>query len=603
MLRLVSIVLLSLFSISSLAQDFIPGRVIVKLKGKASISKNSSFAAKAENEKSLKQLKSWPRFNMHSFEAKTGQSTEQLIQELKADPDVEYVEPDYILNKQNVGESVQAYSYDQVRSFVSGFGLTTNQVQGVEAWAEVTQNNHPIVAVIDTGVDLYHEALSAAIWVNSDEIANNGIDDDGNGFVDDVNGWNFADGNNYPQDCDGHGTHVAGIVRGTTEDLFNRPDPEQPIIQIMAVKFLDCYGSGSTSSAISAIYYAVNNGAKVLNNSWGGGGYSRALEEAIKYSYDNKTVFVAAAGNSANNNDSNRTYPASYSVPNIISVAASTSSDYLASFSNYGFSTVHLASPGSSILSAYLGDQYATMSGTSMAAPFVAGVAALIVNEQPTMNGYQVKSIVMNTVDSAAPLSGKVTTGGRSNHLHAVSNAKTATVNPSQPDYSVGASPEDRALASAMAGGGAGCGLVSMMNDSGKGGSGGGNTPIGGILLISIMILIPVLFAQTLREQKQRRVHQRYSVESTVHVKLGDQEIEADLSTISLGGVGIQTNAVIEKGSEIKLKIKTQDGQLIEAQGRVVWCDQKQSYGVQFMKTNKTLLEAIQTWTSVLMPA
>ncbi len=589
-----------LFTVGAQAQNYVPGRVIVKLRGKASSLQASSFASKMNSENNLEKTKSWSSFNLHSFQSKSGESTEQMIEALKNDPDVEYVEPDYLMNKQSLDASIQSYTASEVHGFVAGFGLTTNQVHGVEAWSQVTSNNNPIVAIIDTGIDLNHVALSDAIWTNTHEIANNGLDDDGNGYIDDVNGWNFNDNNNYPQDCDGHGTHVAGIIRGTTQDLFKSPHPDAPIIKIMPLKFLDCYGEGSTSNAISAIYYAVRNGAKVLNNSWGGGSYSRALHEAIIYSYTGKTVFIAASGNASNNNDAAKTYPASYDVPNVISVAATTSSDALAYFSNFGASSVHLAAPGTSILSAYPGDHFTALSGTSMAAPFISGVAALIMNEKPTMNGYQVKSIIAGTVDMKSQLSGKVMTGGRVNHLSALSYAKSATINSYQPEYGISVSSEDRALASALASGGAGCGLI---NDVTKMGGGNGGTPIGVILIISVLLLIPILMIQKLKNRKPRyqRAYERFEVSSHVSMKVGDSEVVADLSTISLGGVGVNTQTLLEQGSVVTLKIQTPDGNEMEVKGKVVWKNKSKSYGIQFVEANSTVLERIGAWTRMLM--
>lgn len=607
-------VLFLLFSTGVYAQDFAPGRVIVKLKGQSNGFRAQGFAAKVQNSDAM-MTQSWGRMNLHKVEGRSGQSTEELISELQNDPDVEYVEPDYYVQKQSDQPSTQGFSYTQVSSFVTGFGLTSAPVKGVEAWFEVTQTNLPVVAIIDTGIDLEHPALADAIWENTGEIAGNGIDDDGNGFVDDVNGWNFSNGNGNVQDCDGHGTHVAGIVRGTTQFIFDPDNLEAPLAKLMPVKFLDCDGNGTTSAAINAIYYAVNNGAKILNNSWGGGGYSRALHEAILYSYNARTLFIAAAGNSSNNNDTNRTYPASYDVPNVIAVAATTPSDNLASFSNYGRSMVHLGSPGSQILSTYpdfsntcdsdnnpntYDGCFSWLSGTSMAAPLVAGVAALMVNEKPSMSGYQLKGIITDTVDYRTSLAGRVNTNGRVNSQNAVVLAKNSTVSSYQPHYEIGVSSEDRGLASAIASGGAACGMVSKFGGSGGGGDGG--TPYTGLFVLSILLMLPFLLASRLRARGPRRAHTRYAVSSRIRIAAQGAEIEADLSTISVGGAGFNTIAQLDKGSVITLKIQDPQGNDIEVKGRVVWNSATSSYGVKFEETNGSVVERIRAWTRLLLP-
>lgn len=598
------------------AAEYVPGRVIVKLKGKASSLGQQKFMSKIQGK--MESKGTWSRFNMHSLQGKQGQSTEELIAELSSDPDVEFAEPDYILKKQGGEVEGQAYTMSQVRSFVTGFGMTSANINGVEGWQTAPSPQTTVVAVIDTGVDLYHELFEGgstpqegALWINSSEIPNNGIDDDGNGYVDDVYGWNFVDGNNFPQDCDGHGTHVAGIVRGTTQDVWSSPI-DAAVIKIMPLKFLDCYGSGTTSGAISAIYYAVRNGAKVLNNSWGGGAYSRALVDAIAFSYQAQTVFVAAAGNNGMNNDTAKMYPASYNVPNIISVAATSDSDLLAGFSNYGASTVHLAAPGVRIRSSVIDsmgvrhDLIGELSGTSMAAPFVAGVAARIMNERPGMNGYQVKKIItyrdpnnnnLSSVDPVGVLNGKVSSGGRLNSMKAIANGLAATLDPYMPPYTNTVDANDRELASALASGGGGCGLVKALQNHSSS-TGGGGTPWGSLFMISVLLMIPVLLAQKLRRRENKRQHTRYAVHAAVKMKIGDQEVAADLSSISAGGAGIEAQALLNKGSLVTLKIEAPDGTEMEVQGRVVWKSSTQSYGIQFTDEKESLLDRILSFAS-----
>lgn len=266
------------------------------------------------------------------------------------------------------------------------------------AWDATTGSHEIVVGVIDTGIDWDHPDLAANIWTNSDEIPGNGRDDDGNGFVDDVRGWDFVNNDNNPDDDNFHGTHVAGTIGavgnngiGVTGVNWN--------VKLMPLKFLSARGSGSTSNAIRALDYARENGAQITNNSWGGGGFSRALSDAIERYRQAGGVFVAAAGNAGRNNDVSNSFPANYSHDNVVSVAASDSRDRLASFSNYGVNSVDIAAPGVSILSTANGNRYGYASGTSMAAPHVAGAIALVWSQQPDLNYQEVIAAVMNSAD------------------------------------------------------------------------------------------------------------------------------------------------------------------------------------------------------------
>lgn len=296
-----------------------------------------------------------------------------------------------------------------------------SSMQATQAWGIKTDCSSVIVGVVDTGVDYQHEDLLGNRWINSGEIAADGIDNDGNGYIDDVYGWDFtSNGDNNPMDEHGHGTHVAGTIAG----VGNNGKGVSGVCwtaRVAALKFLDSSGSGATSDAVEAIHYARVNGFKVLNNSWGGSTYNQSLKDAIDQASQAGVLFVAAAGNDGRNNDTQPTYPAGYGSPNIISVAASDQLDRLTSFSNFGPFTVHLAAPGLSIKSTYLGDQYVTNSGTSMASPHVAGAAALLWSWDPYLTMDQVKQRLMQTVDRPAPLAGKLMTAGRLN-LHRALN-------------------------------------------------------------------------------------------------------------------------------------------------------------------------------------
>ena len=213
--------------------------------------------------------------------------------------------------------------------------------------------------------------MASVIWQNQNEIPGNGIDDDANGYIDDVNGWDFAFNDNSPEDGNGHGTHVAGTIAAIRNNSIGIAGVANNI-KIMPLRFLDDSGNGYTNNAIAALNYAVANGAPISNNSWGGGGYSTSLYNAINAADQAGHTFVAAAGNSGQNIDSNPSYPAAYNATNIISVAAINSSGDLASF-NYGYNNVDIAAPGVSyfhhshiIRSVSGADRYASLNGTSL---------------------------------------------------------------------------------------------------------------------------------------------------------------------------------------------------------------------------------------------
>lgn len=313
--------------------EAVPGEYLIKLKSQRSV---HSLQSKVVGALSLKgQVSSGGVYQLKL-------SNTQDFQTLSQDPDVEYIEPNYILAKpqqpQGTASEPQALSESMMSA---SFSQNYAPVQVLQSWNEYSAfniNNRPVVAVIDTGVNLTHAALvqSDSLWRNPSELNGQpGVDDDQNGYVDDIYGWNFAANSSSPQDDEGHGTHVAGIVVGAGFDLFASPKPQSKI-QVMSLKFLDANGSGRTSDAIRAIYYAVDNGAQVINCSWGGGSYSRALLDALAYAYSREVLVVTAAGNNSSNNDVSPMYPAGYDVPANLAVAATTDSDNLASFSNYG---------------------------------------------------------------------------------------------------------------------------------------------------------------------------------------------------------------------------------------------------------------------------
>jgi hypothetical protein len=352
--------------------------------------------------------------------------------------------------------------------------------------------------------------------------------------------------------------------------------------------------AGNTADAIRAIYYAADMGASVMNNSWGGSDYSAALNDAIAYAYSKGALFVAAAGNSGTDNDSSPMYPANYAVPNVISVAATTDYDYLASFSNFGTGSVHLGSPGVYILSTIPNNAFGTMSGTSIATPFVSGTAAQMKVNSPNMLGFQVKSIILGQSNQISQLQGKVNTSGRLDSSSAVTTAKTASVLTTQPPYTVSYSA-DRELASDMAGS-TGCGTVRALSDSDE-------MPFGSLFAVMALVLLPivVLVILRLRSPEERRRHERFNINTDVRISVGDRELVGSVSSLSLGGVQVNTTALLQDGGLITLSISSPAGdEKVEVAGRVVWSAANKSYGVAFDHAPQSVLTRLGDWTRSL---
>ncbi len=339
---------------------------------------------------------------------------DRAIAMLEALPFVEYAEPDYVVH-------AVAQPNDQFISLQWGVNNTGQDIRGVlgtadadidgfEAWDTRTNASGVIVAVIDSGTQWDHPDLDDNIWTNSGEIPGNGIDDDNNGYIDDVRGWDFYNNDNNPDDSDGHGTHTAGTVGAEGNNGIGVAGVAWDV-QIMPLRFIGPFG-GSTSDAIAAVNYAVDNGAQISNNSWGGGGFSTAMRDAISNAAAADHLFVAAAGNDGVNTDNSPHYPSSYNNDNIISVAATDNRDRLASFSNYGSNSVDIGAPGVDIASTYNGSSYVWSSGTSMAAPHVAGAAAILLAQNPSWSYAQIRDRIYSTARPTSAMNGTTAIGG-----------------------------------------------------------------------------------------------------------------------------------------------------------------------------------------------
>ncbi len=328
----------------------------------------------------------------------------------------EFAEPNYIYTY-GATATDPYYTNGSLWGIKGGFGSNAEA-----AWAAGNTGSSSVyVGVIDEGIQFTHPDLSGQVWTNPHD-PSNGTDDDGNGKVDDINGWDFAGNNNSIYDggkrgsSDDHGTHVSGTIgaksngSGVVGMNWN--------VTLISGKFLGANG-GTLANAVKAVDYFTDlkkrHGLNIVatNNSWGGGGYSQALYDAISRANDANILFIAAAGNSSANNDATASYPSNYDLPNVIAVASITSTGGLSSFSNFGATTVDIGAPGSGIWSTTAFNTYSSYNGTSMATPHVTGGAALYASTHPGASAATIKSAILGSAVPTASLSGKCVTGGR----------------------------------------------------------------------------------------------------------------------------------------------------------------------------------------------
>lgn len=360
---------------------------------------------------------------------RVGRGVPEAIAELRADPDVEYAEPNWIYRHSSSNDTY--YTNGSLWGMYSGTTTPRNAFGSgaAAAWARGTSCANVWVGIIDEGYYYQHTDLATNVGRNPGEIAGNGRDDDGNGLVDDVFGWDFA-GNNasvFDGVADDHGTHVAGTIAGVGNNGAGVAGVCQSGIRLLNAKFLGSTG-GTTANAIRAIDYftdlKIRHGIRLVatNNSWGGGGFSQALQDAITRANNAGILFIAAAGNSNVNCETSSCYPAEYPNANIIAVASITSTGARSSFSNYGSTTIDIGAPGSGIWSTVpassrgrIVSSYASYNGTSMATPHVAGAAALYAARNPGATAAQIRSAILGSATATSSLSGLVVTNGRLN--------------------------------------------------------------------------------------------------------------------------------------------------------------------------------------------
>ncbi|MBI4664613.1 MAG: S8 family serine peptidase [Verrucomicrobia bacterium] len=405
-------------------QRFRPDRILVKLKDNLS----SDTIAKLHSRHRTKVLRRFKGFgNVDVLNLPAGALVSDLLQKYQASGMVERAEPDYWLRAAVTPNDPRFTDGTlwNLRNTGQNGGTAGADIRAVSGWDALNSAGNIAVAVIDSGVRYTHQDLAANMWVNPGESGldssgrdkrTNGLDDDGNGFADDVHGIDSINNTGNPSDSDGHGTHVAGIIGATGNNRAGVVGVAWAV-QIMACKFLSSSGYGSTSDAIQCIDYARAEGARIINASWGDTGNSSFLQSAIRRARDAGIIFVTAAGNETSDNDRNPYYPAAFNLDNIVSVAATTRTDALASFSNFGATTVDLAAPGAPIYSTFntSDSAYTYISGTSMSAPHVTGAMALLMAQHPAESYRQIIDRVLATTDPLPSLAGKCVTGGRLN--------------------------------------------------------------------------------------------------------------------------------------------------------------------------------------------
>lgn len=398
-------------------RTYADGELLVKFKNGTA----SGRAFEANNEIGAVVLEQFPELKWQRIKLPDALSLAQAISRYENLPEVEAVQPNYYYHLLAAPNDTR---------FSELYGLT--KISAPAAWDLTTGSANTVVAVIDTGTKYNHEDLAANIWTNAGEIGGNGTDDDGNGFVDDFYGYDFFYNDSDPLDENGHGTHVAGIIGAVGNNNLGVVGVNWNV-RIMTIKIYDNDGFGTTSAMLINAYNYVrmmkNRGVniRVTNNSYSGCdeacGYDQATKDALDAMGNAGILNVIAAGNDARNIETAPAYPASYTSPSVLSVAASTSTDDKAGFSNFGATSVDLAAPGAGILSTHnTASNYASLSGTSMAAPHVAGAAALLSSYNPNLSNASLKATLMNTVDGLAQWNGIVKTGGRLNADRALRN-------------------------------------------------------------------------------------------------------------------------------------------------------------------------------------
>jgi RHS repeat-associated protein len=398
--------------------------IIVKFKDDKKIdSVRSNVKGKLKLSK-LDRKMSYKRQKIDVLEIGTADNLDKVIQELKKDPDVEYAQPNYKLQTTTLPSDSrfnEQWGLQNVDQVVEGQkGRVGVDINAINAWNITRGTSSAVIGVLDTGIDIEHSDLTGNIFTNPNETAGNGVDDDNNGYIDDVHGWDFAnDDNNVDDDSvkDRHGTYTAGIIAASTNSTGITG--VAPGVRIVPLKFING-DTGYTCDAINAIEYAMNMNIGIINCSFGGTDDNLALKDAMKNS---GILFVCSAGNRGGDVTKLPVYPACFNIPNVLSVAAVDGNGVLAPFSSYGLN-IDVAAPGTNILSTTPDNNYDYFSGTSASAPFVTGIAALIKSYLPNSSITNIKDRIKNNVVSCTNLANFIQTGGRVDANAALTNTK-----------------------------------------------------------------------------------------------------------------------------------------------------------------------------------
>jgi subtilisin family serine protease len=397
-------------------------RYIIKYKD----GKEGSIKAN-ETIKKVKRIKNKNNTKLNIIQTEKKMTIEEIQKKLNSKEEIEYIQPDYQINLMSSDpylnyqwgiynqEEIQTTKYDETVGENVYEEITYRIDANVKPAWEETKGEGITIAIIDTGIDITHEDLEQNIWTNQNEIEGNNIDDDGNGYIDDINGWNFKEQTNqtYDQNTitnEWHGTHIAGIIAGQKDNQKGIAGIA-PEAKIMVLKTFS-QGTAYTSDIIEAINYAEENGANIINCSFGTSEENPALEETIKNS---ELLIIAAAGNNNINIDQNPVYPASYNYQNVIAVASINQKGTLSAYSNYGKNTIEITAPGETILSTIPENQYGYSSGTSMAAAYITGQAALTLSKNKTNTSQQTKQTILSTTDRLSTVQETVYRGNKTN--------------------------------------------------------------------------------------------------------------------------------------------------------------------------------------------
>ena len=420
--------------------EYVPGEVIVKFRAGAS-EVGRGAAMRSANAEVVERIRTGPMARAGDAEGitvvRTGRGVPEAIQALRESPEVEYAEPNWVYQHAAVTND----TYVANGSLWGMYGTSTTPANqygsnAASAWAAGQTGSASVyVGIIDEGIQFEHPDLLGQVWTNKVDVVD-GVDNDGNGYVDDIHGWDFDGNNNTIYDGgtrgsqDDHGTHVSGTIGAKANNNAGVAGVNWNVTLISG-KFLGRRG-GTTANAVKAVDYFNDLKTRqklnivATNNSWGGGGFSQALYDAIKRADAAGILFIAAAGNGGSDgvgddNDATPSYPSGYDLPNVIAVAAITSSGAKSSFSNYGAKTVDIGAPGSGIWSTTAYNLYESYSGTSMATPHVTGAAALYASAHPTATAAQIRTAILSSAVPTTSLSGKTVTGGRLDAFGALS--------------------------------------------------------------------------------------------------------------------------------------------------------------------------------------